>query len=260
MKIGRFQKGERFFFGIVIDSEVIEIPETCFSDRVYSFNKVHELKNLKVLPPVLPTKIIAVGLNYKDHAKELGLPLPKEPIFFLKPPSAVIGPEETIYLPPESKEVHYEGELAIVIGKKLYRPRFYKEIEEAILGYTCFNDVTARDLQIRDSQWSRSKSFDTFAPLGPFIETKLDPLNLKIETYVNGKLKQSSSTSELIFNPFDLIKFIANIMTLYPGDIIATGTPPGVGPLKDGDVVEVKIEGIGILRNYVKKFPENELL
>lgn len=254
MKIGRFQKGERIFFGVVIDSEVIEIPESYSSNKIPSFDEVHELGSLKILPPVVPTKILGVGLNYKDHAKELGLSLPKEPILFLKPPSAIIGPEEIIYLPPESKEVHYEGELAIVIGKKIYRPKSYLEVESAIFGYTCFNDVTARDLQKKDSQWGRCKSFDTFAPVGPFIETHLDPLNLKIETYVNGELKQCSSTSELIFNPFELVKFIANIMTLYPGDIIATGTPAGVGALKDGDIVEVKIEGIGTLKNYVKKY------
>lgn len=256
MKIGRFQKGERVFFGVVLDSEVIEIPEAYSPDRIPSYEEVHELKSLKILAPVWPTKIIGVGLNYKEHAKELGLSLPKEPLFFFKPPSAVIGPEEIIYLPPESKEVHYEGELAVVIGKKLYRPKSYEEVEKAIFGYTCFNDVTARDLQKKDFQWSRCKSFDTFAPLGPFIETNLNPLNLKIETYVNGELKQISSTSELLFNPYELVKFIAHIMTLYPGDIIATGTPPGVGALKDGDVVEIKIEGIGILRNYVKNYSE----
>ena len=166
----------------------------------------------------------------------------------------MIGPEEYIILPPESKEIHYEGELAIVIGKPIYRPKDFKEIESAILGYTCFNDVTARDLQRKDEQWTRSKSFNTFAPIGPFIETELDPSSLKIETKVNGKIKQSSSTKEFIFDVFYLVKFISNIMTLYPGDIIATGTPPGVGELKEGDIVEVSIENVGVLKNFVKRF------
>ena len=251
MKIGRFFKKSRVFFGIVDGNEVWEI-ESPFGSLKIS-DKKHSLHHLKVLPPVEPSKIIAVGLNYKDHAKELGMKIPDEPIIFLKPPSAVIGHEDFIILPPQSKEVHYEGELAVVIGKPIYQPKSFQEIAESILGYTCFNDVTARDLQRKDGQWTRSKSFNTFAPVGPFIETDIDPTNLKIKTKVNGEVKQNSSTKELVFNPFELIKFISGIMTLLPGDIIATGTPPGVGPLKDGDVVEVIIEGIGALKNKVRK-------
>lgn len=251
MKFGRFYYKGKSFFGAIKGEKVFKV-ENPFS-QIEPAGKEYELKEIKILPPVLPSKIIAVGLNYKDHARELGMKIPDEPIIFLKPPTAVIGHEQNILLPQESNEVHYEGELAVVIGKTLYRPKSFKEVESAIFGYTCFNDVTARDLQRKDGQWTRSKSFNTFAPIGPFIETELDPNNLKIETRVNGEIKQSSTTRELIFNVFELVKFVSNIMTLLPGDVIATGTPPGVGVLKDGDVVEVIIEGIGILRNGVKK-------
>jgi len=242
VKFGRFQKEGSIFYGIVEGDEVYEIgtPE-----------RVHKLSELRPLCPIIPTKVVAVGLNYKDHAEELGLSLPDEPLIFLKPTSALVGPEDAIILPPESREVHYEGELAVIIGKELYRPRTYKQVEEAILGYTCFNDVTARDLQRKDGQWTRAKSFNTFAPCGPYIVKGLDLGSQRIITRVNGEVKQSSTTENLIFNVFKLVKFIANIMTLYPGDIIATGTPPGVGPLKAGDVVEVEIQDIGVLRNYV---------
>ena len=252
MKLGRYFYKNKIFFGIVKEDKILEI-ENPFNLTSYT-GREYKLKEVKILFPILPSKIIAVGLNYRDHAKELGMKIPDEPIIFLKPPTAVIGPEEYIILPPESKEINYEGELAIVIGKIIYRPKNFKEIESAILGYTCFNDVTARDLQRKDGQWTRSKSFNTFAPIGPFIETELDPSNLKIETKVNGKIKQSSSTKEFIFDVFYLVKFISNIMTLYPGDIIATGTPPGVGELKEGDIVEVSIENVGVLKNFVKRF------
>ncbi len=252
MKIGRFLVENRIIYGIIKNSEIFEIKSPF--EKLEFTGKIYSLEEVKVLSPVLPSKIIAVGLNYKDHAEELKMKLPEEPILFLKPSSAVIGPEEDIISPPESKEIHYEGELAVVIGKNIYRPNNFKEVEEAILGYTCFNDVTARDLQRKDGQWTRSKSFNTFAPIGPFIETEVDPNNLKIETKVNGKIKQSSSTKELIFDVFYLVKFISNIMTLYPGDVIATGTPPGVGELKEGDIVEISIENVGVLKNFVKRF------
>jgi len=242
-RIGRFKKGERVFYGLIMGEEVYDLTEG--SEERYL------LSELKLLAPCYPTKIIGVGLNYRDHAEELKMPIPDEPLIFLKPPTALIGPEDYILLPPESREVHYEGELAVVMGKELYRPHSLKEAEEAIFGYTCFNDVTARDLQRKDGQWTRSKSFNTFAPAGPYIVKPLDVSELRIQTRVNDKVVQDSSTRELIFKPVELVYFIAQIMTLIPGDIIATGTPPGVGPLKPGDVVEVEIEGIGILRNYV---------
>lgn len=252
IKIGRFKRGEEVFYGYLLEEEVVCINGTT-KERM-------SLRDIKILAPCIPTKIIGVGLNYRDHAEELKMPIPQEPVIFLKPPTAVIGPEESILLPPESKEVHYEGELAVVIGQKLYRPYTYEEVEKAILGYTCFNDVTARDLQRRDIQWTRSKSFNTFAPIGPFIVRGIDPQNLRIETRLNGKIVQSSHTNQMIFSPIELTFYISQIMTLLPGDVIATGTPAGVGPLKAGDVVEVEIEHIGVLRNTVKSPLEEERL
>jgi 2-keto-4-pentenoate hydratase/2-oxohepta-3-ene-1,7-dioic acid hydratase in catechol pathway len=197
-----------------------------------------------------PTKIIAIGLNYLDHAKELNMEIPEHPLIFMKPPTAVIKDGETIIYPPQTQELHYEGELGIMIGKKA-RNVSVEEAKDYIAGYTCANDVTARDLQRLDGQWTRSKSFDTFCPLGPRIVKDVDPTNLAIATRVNGVTKQSSNTNQMIFNAFKLVSFISAIMTLLPGDVISTGTPPGVGELRVGDVVEVEIEGIGILRNKV---------
>lgn len=208
------------------------------------------ISSVKFLPPVEPTKIVAVGLNYIDHANELGIPVPEEPIIFLKPPSAVIGDQDPIVLPKLSSRVDYEGELGVVIGKRC-RNVSKEKAKDFILGYTCFNDVTARDLQVKDGQWTRAKSFDTFAPVGPYIVEIGDASNLKIETRVNGEIRQSSSTSNMIFDVFTLLEFISSIMTLEKGDLIATGTPAGIGMLKDGDLVEVEIEGIGVLRNPV---------
>jgi len=197
-----------------------------------------------------PTKIIAIGLNYLDHAKELNMEIPEYPLIFMKPPTAVIGDGEIIIYPPQTQELHYEGELGIVIGKKA-RNISIEASKQYIAGYTCANDVTARDLQRLDGQWTRSKSFDTFCPLGPRIVKNIDPTNLAITTRVNGVTKQSSNTNQMIFNAYKLVSFISDIMTLLPGDVISTGTPPGVGELQVGDVVEVEIEGIGILRNTV---------
>ncbi len=208
-------------------------------------------ENVRFLPPVKPEKIICIGLNYTDHAKELNMELPEEPIIFLKPPSAVIGHEDFIELPRQSKRVDYEGELAVVMAKRCKNVS-REDALEYILGYTCFNDVTARDLQKKDGQWTRAKSFDTFAPIGPYVACFKDASNLRIQTRVNGKVVQSSTTSNLIFNIPTLIEFVSSIMTLKRGDVIATGTPAGVGELKHGDIVEVEIENIGTLRNYVK--------
>ena len=198
-----------------------------------------------------PSKIIAIGLNYYDHAKELNMPIPDHPIMFLKPPTTVIGNGDAIIYPAQSKNVHYEGELAIVIKDKI-KNISKVDAPKHIKGYTCANDVTARDLQNIDGQWTRAKSFDTFSPIGPKIVSKIDPMNLKIETRVNGKTKQSSNTKNMIFNVYDIVSYVASVMTLLPGDIIITGTPPGVGPLQVGDTVEIEIEGIGILRNEVR--------
>jgi 2-keto-4-pentenoate hydratase/2-oxohepta-3-ene-1,7-dioic acid hydratase in catechol pathway len=205
---------------------------------------------IRLLAPVTPSKIVAIGLNYADHAAEANRELPKEPMLFIKPSTAVIGPGDEIIYPPQTANLHYEGELAIVIGK----PAKNVAMEQArghVLGYTCANDVTARDLQRRDVQFTRGKGFDTFAPLGPWIITGLDPSDLAIQTRLNGQIRQNSRTSKLIFSCDYLVSFISSVMTLLPGDVISTGTAAGVGPMQPGDVVEVEIEGIGCLRNTI---------
>lgn len=218
-------------------------------NRIVSSGEILSLDDVELLAPCQPSKIVCVGLNYTEHARELKMQIPDEPILFLKPPSAVLSPGGQIVYPPSSHQVDYEGELGVVIGK-LCKGVPADEAEKYILGYTCFNDVTARDLQKKDGQWTRAKSFDTFAPFGPWI-AKIDPSDAAIQTRVNGVVKQKSSTSDLIFSVPKLVEFISNVMRLQPGDIIATGTPPGVGPLQKGDVVEVDIEGIGVLENSV---------
>lgn len=197
-----------------------------------------------------PTKIVCVGRNYAEHAKELGNEAPPEPIIFLKPPSALLPPDGTIVRPAISQRVDHEGELAIVIGKEAKNVKA-ADWREYVLGFTCANDVTARDIQKKDVQFTRGKGFDTFCPLGPSIETDLDVSDLRVQVRVNGELRQDGRTSQMMFQPPFLIEFISSIMTLMPDDVILTGTPSGVGPLVAGDVVEVEIEGIGVLRNPV---------
>ena len=209
-----------------------------------------KVNDVVLLAPVEPSKIVSVGLNYRSHAEELGMAIPEEPIIFLKPPTSVIGSKEAIIYPKNVKRVDYEAELAVVI-KKTARDISKNDAASYIAGYTCFNDVTARDLQKKDGQWTRAKSFDTFAPIGPWIETELDPTDLRLRTYLNGKIKQDSRTSEFIFDIPHLIEFISGIMTLLPGDVITTGTPPNVGPMCPGDEVIIEIEGIGKLENHV---------
>ncbi len=208
------------------------------------------LEELQLLPPIMPRKIVAVGRNYAEHAKELGNEPPSEPIIFLKPSTAVLPPNGTIVLPPQSQRVDYEGELAIVIGSRARNVRADRW-REVVLGFTCANDVTARDLQRKDVQFTRGKSFDTFCPIGPCIETDVDPSNLALVTRVNGAIKQNGRTSMMIFPCGMLIEFISAVMTLEPSDVILTGTPAGVGPLASGDTVDVEIERIGTLRNHV---------
>ncbi|MCP3995186.1 MAG: fumarylacetoacetate hydrolase family protein [bacterium] len=206
----------------------------------------------RLLAPVIPTKVVAVGRNYVDHANEFDNPVPEEPLIFLKPPTSVIGPLQTIRLPAESENVHHEAELAIVVAKVARNVK----IEDAgsyILGYTAANDVTARDLQRKDVQFTRAKGFDTFCPLGPAIDTDLDPLEgLQVTCRVNGELRQSGSTADMVFGVSELLSYVSHVMTLLPGDVILTGTPAGVGPITAGDKVEVEIEGIGVLMNTVK--------
>lgn len=199
---------------------------------------------------VVPTKIVCVGRNYAEHAKELGNEAPTDPILFLKPPTAVLSPGGTIVRPKQSERVDYEGELAIVVSRRARNvPR--SQWRDYVLGFTCANDVTARDLQKKDVQFTRAKSFDTFCPIGPHIETDLDPKSLSLVTRVNGTVKQNGNTRDMVFPCDVLFEFITAVMTLCPGDVILTGTPAGVGPLNSGDVVEVEIEGIGTLRNNV---------
>lgn len=213
------------------------------------------LDNVRLLAPVTPSKIVCVGRNYLEHAAELGNALPEAPLLFLKPPSAIIGPGESIELPSFSRQVEHEGELAVVIGRVARRLSEVADPLAYVLGYTCLNDVTARDLQRRDVQFTRAKSFDTFCPVGPIIVTDIDPGNLAVTTRLNGQIKQHGRTSAMAFSVPFLIRYISHIMTLYPGDLIATGTPAGVSAMKDGDLVEVEVEGIGILRNDVRQLP-----
>ena len=249
MKFIRYKIKRGIRYGQVCEGHVLEIEGDIFSKYQVTETK-HALCDLKILSPCVPTKIVAIGLNYRSHAEELGMALPEDPMVFMKPPTAVIGPDEEIIYPEMSSRVDYEGELAVVIGKKC---RFVTEedSEKYIAGYTCFNDVTARDLQRKDVQFTRAKGFDSFAPMGPFIETDINPCNVKIETFLNGEKKQSGNTNDLIFPVRTIVSFLSKIMTLCPGDIIATGTPSGIGPMKRGDVVEVRIEGIGTLQNKV---------
>lgn len=234
--IGRFRKDNKVFFG------------TVDGDTVKSDSSEYKLSELKILPPTVPTKIVCTGLNYIDHANELNYPIPKWPILFIKPSTTVIGHMENIEYPTMSSRVEYEGEMAIIISE---RCKNVKDPEAVILGYTGINDVTARDIQRKDVQWTRAKSFDTFAPIGPFITTDINPGDARIETRVNGKTRQKSNTKNLIFDVNDLVRFISEVMTLNAGDVIATGTPYGVGELLIGDTVEIEIEGVGVLSNNV---------
>ena len=216
---------------------------------IISGGEVLKPEDVTILPPCNPSKIVCVGLNYVKHAHELKMALPDEPILFMKPPSSVLAPGGQIIYPASSHQLDYEGELAVVIGKRC-KSVSAEEADKYILGYTCFNDVTARDLQKKDGQWTRAKSFDTFAPFGPWI-AKIDPFDVDIRTRLNGRVVQDSNTSDLIFDVPRLLEFISGVMTLLPGDVIATGTPPGVGSMQKGDEVEVEIEGIGVLKNSV---------
>ncbi len=241
--IGRFKYGDEIFYGDIRGERVV-VDRTLYQDTFL-------LSELQLLPPVQPSKIICVGLNYREHARELDMQIPDKPVLFLKPPSALTGHKGKIVYPDTTKQVDYEAELAVIIGKRCKNIRA-TDAGGVILGYTCFNDVTARDLQKIDGQWTRSKSFDTFAPLGPYIaDPETDVGNLAIRSRVNGETRQDSSTSDFIFTVPEIIEFISGIMTLEKWDVIATGTPPGVGELSIGDDVEVEIENIGTLKNSV---------
>lgn len=254
MRLVRYQTAtEPPAFGWVLADRVGPIAGSPFTE--FSRQEAgYPLDEVVLLPPVLPSKVICVGRNYVAHAREHDAEVPEIPLLFLKPPSSVIGPGEAIRLPPQSQQVEHEAELAIVIGR---RGRWISP-EEAlsyILGYTAANDVSARDLQFRDGQWTRGKSFDTFCPIGPWIETDLDPADVLVTCLVNGETRQMASTRDMVFGVRQLVAFASTVMTLEPGDLILTGTPAGVGPLQDGDIVEVTIEGIGTLKNPVVAEP-----
>jgi 2-keto-4-pentenoate hydratase/2-oxohepta-3-ene-1,7-dioic acid hydratase in catechol pathway len=254
MFVARFSANDTVKFGIVEKTSVRGLKYSPFSTLGSSLEtdgSTFKLDDVRLLAPCVPSKLVCLGLNYRAHAAESKAELPKNPLIFLKPPSAVINPDDEIVLPTNDRTDH-EAELGIVIGRRA------KDVPEAeaknyIFGYTCFNDVSERVIQHSESQWARGKGFDTFAPMGPWIVTGIDADDLKIEALVNGRVKQSSRTSQLIFGIARLVSFISGVMTLMPGDIIATGTPDGVSALKHGDVVEVRIEGIGTLRNPVVK-------
>jgi 2-keto-4-pentenoate hydratase/2-oxohepta-3-ene-1,7-dioic acid hydratase in catechol pathway len=252
LKIYRFRYRKRILQGVLKEEFLFPIVGSVFGDFGLATSPV-PIGDVRVLPPVLPTKIVGIGRNYKDHAQELGNPLPEEPLVFLKPPTAVIGHLDAVIMPPVSARVDYEGEVGVVIRKKARSLGDDDPVDGYILGYTGFNDVTARDLQARDVQFTRAKGFDTFAAVGPCVATGLDPSSIRLKTFLNGKLVQSGTTASLIFSIPYLVRFLSRIMTLNPGDIIATGTPAGVGPVSPGDRVDVQIEGIGVLSNPFRR-------
>jgi 2-keto-4-pentenoate hydratase/2-oxohepta-3-ene-1,7-dioic acid hydratase in catechol pathway len=255
MKLVRFLDGKKKKTGILEDNDITEINcsmvEAFNNTEQFSEQGRYNLNEVKLLPPLLPSKIVCVGLNYIDHARELNMELPDEPVIFIKPSTGVIGHLDPIIYPSSSKQVDYEVEIAVVISKKAHQVK-KEDVDDYIGGYTILNDVTARDLQNKDVQWTRAKSFNTFCPIGPCIQTKLDPSNQKISLKLNGEIKQDSNTKNMIFSAQELVKFISDIMTLNPGDIISTGTPPGVGPMNIGDIVEAEVEEIGVLKNIIE--------
>ncbi|MBN2508527.1 MAG: fumarylacetoacetate hydrolase family protein [Verrucomicrobia bacterium] len=248
--IGRFQKGDDVFYAKVVDGELYRLRGDVFGSPSFD-KKPTPFKGLRTLTPVSPTKIIAVGLNYADHARETGKPLPKEPLFWLKAPTSLIPDNGKIEIPFPGHRTDYEAELAVVIGRRV-RNVTAAAAARYIFGYTAAQDVTDRTIQKAEGQWARCKSFDTFTPLGPYVETKINPHDLTIQLFQNGQLRQNSHTSQLIFNCFELVSFVSTNITLMPGDIILTGTPGGIGPITSGDRIEVRIHGLAPLVNTVK--------
>lgn len=251
MRLVRFRYADRIATGFVQgDADTVRLlAGTFFEDPLPSGEEV-PLDDVRLLAPVLPSKVVCLGKNYAAHAEEFGMEVPDEPLIFLKPSTSVSGPGDPIPLLPISHRVDYEGELAVVIGR-IARGVRAEDAFRYILGYTCGNDVTLRDLQKKDEQWARAKGFDGSCPLGPWIETELDPNDVHLETRVNGEVRQSASTADLVFGVATIIEFVTGFMTLLPGDVIMTGTPEGVGKLEPGDEVEVEIDGIGVLANQV---------
>lgn len=251
MRIARFSLDGNVAFGVVEGDELDIIKGHPFAGFERSGRRI-PLEKIRLLPPVLPSKVVAIGRNYAEHARELGNEVPDAPVVFFKPSTSVAGPGDPIVYPSFTSELHYEAELAVVIGRMCREvPR--DRARDVVLGYTCANDVTARDIQRTETQWARAKGFDTACPLGPWVETEVDPADLAVQCTVNGEQRQLGRTSEMVRSVEDLIVHITEAMTLLPGDVILTGTPAGVGPLHTGDEVAVTIEGIGTLTNKVIK-------
>ena len=249
MRIVRFQQGQRTSYGVWEGGIVREISGSIFGDCTPG-QVTHRVTNVRLLAPIEPTKILCVGLNFRDHIQEIGFETPKHPAHFLKPLTTMAGPDEPIVIPRVAEQVDYEGELAAVIRDQI-KDVPLEEAASHILGYTCFNDITERPLSVAQGQLTRSKGFDTFAPFGPCIATDLDPSTLTLRTFLNGKLMQEARLADMIFSVPYLVHYLSQCMTLFPGDIISAGTPRGVAAMKPGDVVEVAIDGIGTLRNPV---------
>jgi len=264
VRIARFSAGDDPLYGVVTgeldefgqpdeDSVVVELVGDPLYAGIQPTQTEHRLADVRLLAPVIPrSKIVAIGKNYAAHAAEMGGEVPEEPLMFLKPNTAVVGPGDQIFYPPQSERVDYEGELAVVIGR-ICRDVPAEQATDVILGYTIANDVTARDLQKKDGQFTRAKGFDSFCPLGPWVETELDVSDLRVQTFLNGEVKQDGRTSDLIFDVPTLIAHVTSVMTLLPGDVILTGTPAGVGPIVDGDTVEVSVSGLGTLSNRARR-------
>ena len=248
--VGRFQKGEDIFFAKVLDGGLFRLLGDPFGSPSFEKKRTPR-KGLKTLAPVAPSKIIAVGLNYADHAREQSKPLPPQPLFWFKAPSSLLPDGGKIEIPFPEHRTDFEAELAIIVGRRA-RNVAPASASRHILGYTAAQDISDRTIQNAETQWARCKSFDTFTPLGPYVETTLDPRDLNIQLFQNGQLRQNSNTSQLIFNCLDLLSFISTHMTLLPGDVILTGTPSGVGPIRSGDRLEVRIQGLAPLINPVK--------
>jgi 2-keto-4-pentenoate hydratase/2-oxohepta-3-ene-1,7-dioic acid hydratase in catechol pathway len=249
VRVCRFRLAGRDRYGLVEGEELRPLNAAPWAGGLPDGKPV-PLAGVQLLAPVEPSKVVCVGRNYRAHAKELGNEVPKVPLLFLKPSTAVVGPQEAIRCPEQSREVHHEAELGVVIGRTLSRATA-AEARLAVFGYTCLNDVTARDIQREEKQFTRAKGFDTFCPVGPVVETAVDPMDVSVVCRVNGSERQRGHTRDMVFDPFALLSFISGVMTLLPGDVVATGTPEGVGAIQRGDWVEVEVSGVGVLRNPV---------
>jgi len=249
MRTCRFSRAGQERYGVVEGNEVRALTAAPWEGGLPEGAR-HPFSEVTLLAPVRPSKVVCVGRNYRAHAKELGNEVPKEPLLFIKPSTAILGPMDEIRIPEASKEVHHEAELAAVIGRTLTRAGAV-EARESIFGWTCLNDVTARDIQRAESHFTRAKSYDTFCPIGPVVETQLDPMDQVVICRVNGEQRQRGSTRDMVVDPYALVAFISQVMTLLPGDLVSTGTPEGVGPIRRGDWVEIEVSGVGVLKNPV---------